>query len=153
MTLHPNNHAAPSSPDVLVVGESLVDIVTTTNGTTEHPGGSPANVAYGLGRLGVDTTLLTSIGGDRRGAVVEDHLARAGVRFLPGSRRPGRTATAAATLTAEGSARYDFDISWELPIATPIVIPRILHTGSIATFLAPGATAVRHSWNSHARNA
>lgn len=91
----------------------------------------------------MDTTLLTSIGGDRRGAVVENHLARAGVRVLPGSRRPGRTATATATLTAEGSARYDFDISWELPTATPIVIPRILHTGSIATFLAPGAAAVK----------
>ncbi|CAN7192279.1 PfkB family carbohydrate kinase [Arthrobacter sp. LjRoot14] len=143
MTAHPDDYPAASAPDVLVVGESLVDIVSTTNGTTEHPGGSPANVAYGLGCLGVDTTLLTSIGGDRRGVVVENHLARAGVRVLPGSRHPGRTATATATLTAEGSARYDFDIRWELPTAAPIVLPRIIHTGSIATFLAPGATAVR----------
>ena len=38
--------------DVMVVGEALIDVVTTSHDTVEHPGGSPANVAYGLGRLG-----------------------------------------------------------------------------------------------------
>ena len=37
--------------DVVVVGEALIDIVVSSQGTVEHPGGSPANVAYGLGRL------------------------------------------------------------------------------------------------------
>ena len=38
---------------VLVVGESLVDIVQRADGSTDrHPGGSPANVAIGLARLG-----------------------------------------------------------------------------------------------------
>jgi len=32
------------------VGEPLIDAVTSPEGTSEHPGGSPANVAYGLGR-------------------------------------------------------------------------------------------------------
>ncbi|WP_235036401.1 hypothetical protein [Arthrobacter sp. 18067] len=36
--------------EVMVVGESLVDIVVSASGSVEHPGGSPANVAYGLGR-------------------------------------------------------------------------------------------------------
>lgn len=142
--LKPHSSAAPSAnPDVIVIGEALVDVVTSPEGTVEHPGGSPANVAYGLGRLGVRAALLTSIGDDDRGAAIEAHLSSAGVVLLPGSRTPGRTASATATLAADGSATYDFDISWELPPVAPAFLPRVLHTGSIATFLAPGAAAVK----------
>jgi len=129
--------------DVMVVGEALVDIVVSPRGTVEHPGGSPANVAYGLGRLGVQTELLTSIGDDHYAAAIEGHLRSAGVRLLPGSRRQGTTATATAVLASDGSARYDFDLRWDLPRTAPAMLPKILHTGSIATFLAPGAAAVR----------
>ena len=39
-------------PDVLVIGEALVDVVrTAAGGTYSAPGGSPANVAVGLSRL------------------------------------------------------------------------------------------------------
>ncbi|MHC6593393.1 carbohydrate kinase family protein [Arthrobacter sp. C152] len=129
--------------DVVVVGEALVDIVVSPQGTVEHPGGSPANVAYGLGRLGADTALLTSIGDDHHAAAIERHLHSAGVRLLPGSRVRGGTATATAVLASDGSAHYDFDIRWDLPGIAPATLPRILHTGSIATFLAPGAAVVR----------
>ena len=41
---------------VVVIGELLVDIVHTPDGgTAEHVGGSPANVALGIARLGHDT--------------------------------------------------------------------------------------------------
>lgn len=129
--------------DVVVVGEALVDIVVSPQGTVEYPGGSPANVAYGLGRLGVPTGLLTSIADDHHGGAIEQHLGSAGVALLPGSRGSGRTATATATLASDGSARYDFDIDWDLPRTAPGSLPKILHTGSIATFLAPGAAVVR----------
>ena len=130
-------------PDVIVIGEALTDIVATSGGAVEHPGGSPMNVAYGLGRLGVGAALLTSIGDDDRGAAIEAHLAGAGVELLHGSKSQGRTASATATLAADGSARYDFDISWELLPVAPAFLPKVLHTGSIATFLAPGAAAVK----------
>ncbi|MFF1881934.1 carbohydrate kinase [Pseudarthrobacter sp. NPDC058196] len=137
-------HSGPAAGiDVMVVGEALVDIVVSPRGTVAHPGGSPANVAYGLGRLGVDTALLTSIGDDHYAAAIEDHLRSAGVRLLPGSRRQGTTATATAVLASDGSARYNFDIQWDLPRTAPATLPKVLHTGSIATFLAPGAAAVR----------
>ena len=129
--------------DVVVVGEALIDIVVSSRGTVEHPGGSPANVAYGLGRLNVPTALLTSIGDDHHGAAIERHLASAGVELLTAAGKPGRTATATATLASDGSARYDFDIRWEPPAFAPVSLPEILHTGSIATFLQPGASAVR----------
>ncbi|AXJ08656.1 carbohydrate kinase [Arthrobacter sp. PM3] len=139
-------HAAAdpaSGNDVLVIGEALVDIVVSPRGTVEHPGGSPANVAYGLGRLGADTALLTSIGDDHHATAIEKHLRGAGVSLLPGSKGRGRTATATAVLASDGSAQYDFDIRWDLPRIAPATLPKVLHTGSIATFLAPGAAAVR----------
>jgi fructokinase len=139
-------HAAAdpaSGNDVLVIGEALVDIVVSPRGTVEHPGGSPANVAYGLGRLGADTALLTSIGDDHHAVAIEKHLRGAGVSLLPGSKGRGRTATATAVLASDGSAQYDFDIRWDLPRIAPATLPKVLHTGSIATFLAPGAAAVR----------
>ena len=102
------------TPDVVVIGEALVDVVFTSEGIIEHPGGSPMNVAYGLGRLGVPTALLTSLGDDLRGAAIEAHLRSAGVGLLPGSKSAARTASATATIAADGSASYDFDISWEL---------------------------------------
>ena len=152
MTLHerttmPQLHVPVSqaeTPEVMVIGEALVDVVTTSEGTIEHPGGSPANVAYGLGRLEVRTALLTSIGDDERGGAIERHLSSAGVALLPGSRSQGRTASATATLAADGSASYDFDIAWELGPVTPAYLPKVLHTGSIASFLDPGAGVVKH---------
>ncbi|MFE4226572.1 carbohydrate kinase [Arthrobacter sp. NPDC056886] len=134
----------PQHPlDVMVVGEALIDVVTTSHDTVEHPGGSPANVAYGLGRLGVTTGLLTAIAPDARGDSIENHLRSAGVILLPGSKSLTRTASATATLEPDGSARYDFDITWDLALVAPACVPKILHTGSIATFLKPGAGAVR----------
>jgi fructokinase len=136
-------HDTHRALDVTVVGEALTDVVTTLRGRVEHPGGSPANVAYGLGRLGVTTGLLTAIAPDARGTAIENHLRSAGVILLPGSKSLTRTASATATLEADGSARYEFDISWDLAPTPPAYFPKILHTGSIATFLSPGATAVK----------
>ncbi|MCF3139741.1 MULTISPECIES: carbohydrate kinase family protein [Micrococcaceae] len=134
---------APEPLDVVVVGEALIDIVQSADGVAEYPGGSPANVAYGLGRLDVKAGLLTAIGRDERGDAIAAHLQSAGVVLLPGSKSLQETATATARIAADGSATYTFDIDWALaPVALPYA-PRILHTGSIATFLEPGAGVVR----------
>ncbi|QCB98567.1 carbohydrate kinase [Arthrobacter sp. PAMC25564] len=136
-------HDAHQMLDVMVVGEALIDVVTTSHDKVEHPGGSPANVAYGLGRLGVATGLLTAIAQDARGTSIENHLRSAGVILLPGSKSLTRTASATATLEPDGSAKYDFDITWDLAPTAPAYFPKILHTGSIATFLNPGAGTVK----------
>ena len=48
---------------VLVVGEALIDAVVKGGEITgEHVGGSPANVAFGVGALGHDVSLATWIG-------------------------------------------------------------------------------------------
>ncbi|MEK8226917.1 PfkB family carbohydrate kinase [Oerskovia sp. M15] len=53
------------APHVLVVGEALIDEVQRADGTVDdHPGGSPANVALTLGRLGRETSLAAHLGQD-----------------------------------------------------------------------------------------
>ena len=52
-----------------------------------------------------------------------------------------RTSTARARLQADGSAEYDFDLSWNPPAADPSSATHV-HTGSIALFLEPGGSAV-----------
>ena len=56
------------APRVLVVGEALIDVVHRADGTIdENPGGSPANVALTLGRLGDRPVLVTALGDWRVG--------------------------------------------------------------------------------------
>ena len=53
-----------------------------------------------------------------------------------------RTPTALATLDANGSAQYVFDIDWQLAGTPEVAPPLVAHTGSIATVLEPGCRAV-----------
>lgn len=129
--------------DVLVIGEALVDIVSSGEGSAvEHPGGSPANVALGLARLGRRTSLLTRIGDDVRGRAIVDHLEGSGVGIVEGSLTSAPTSSATATVDAQGIASYEFDLNWALPDAIDISRAQALHTGSIAAFLPPGGDAV-----------
>ncbi len=129
--------------DVLVVGEALVDIVERLDGSrAEHPGGSPANVALGLARLGRRANLLTRIGRDDRGESIRRHLEASGVILVEGSVTDDRTSTATARLDARGVAAYDFDLDWHLDGVPDVTAYTALHTGSIAAFLAPGGDTV-----------
>ncbi len=127
----------------LVVGEALVDEVRTADGTvTAHPGGSPANVAIGLGRLGREVELLTWLGSDVYGTLVADHVEATGVRLAPGSTGAASTSVATAVLDAAGAATYQFDLEWQLPAADASPGAVVVHTGSIAAVLEPGASRV-----------
>ncbi|MFV9424141.1 PfkB family carbohydrate kinase [Microbacterium sp. S1037] len=128
--------------DVAVLGEALVDIVTTAAGASERPGGSPANVSVALGRLGRDATLVARVADDERGAALNAWLSASGVDLVTAG-TPERTATARATIGENGNATYDFDIDWVLPSPVEIPAARIFHTGSVAATLAPGADEVR----------
>ncbi|HEX5858581.1 MAG TPA: carbohydrate kinase [Microbacterium sp.] len=128
-----------AGPDarVVVVGEALVDIVHRADGTVdEAPGGSPANVALTLGRLGRSPRLLTRLADDAHGRAVRAWLEASGVA-VDAVDAP-RTATATAHLDAAGAATYDFDIEWALGAAS-IADADVLHVGSVAALLEPGA--------------
>ncbi|HCX86051.1 MAG TPA: carbohydrate kinase [Micrococcales bacterium] len=124
----------------LVIGEALVDIVQRPGAEPEvYPGGSPANVAIGLARLGRDVQLLTWLGEDKYGDQVRHHLESSRVRIASGSQRAERTSTAAATIADDGSATYDFDLTIDYPdhqVADDVVV---VHLGSIGAVLQPGA--------------
>ena len=129
-------------PSILVMGEALIDVVTRGGKVDEYVGGSPANVAFGLGRLGHDVALATWIGDDRRGKRIARACRRADVKLVAGSDRAPRTSVANAEIDAEGHATYHFDLTWVLP-----TLPRIgevdhVHTGSIAATLEPGGGQV-----------
>ena len=131
-----------SKPSILVMGEALVDVVTRGDDVDEHVGGSPANVAFGLGRLGHDVALATWIGADRRGKRIARACRRADVELVPGSDKAPRTSVANAEIDAEGHATYNFDLTWVLPTLPHISEVDHVHTGSIAATLEPGGTQV-----------
>jgi fructokinase len=126
----------------LVIGEALIDIVERDGvARGEHVGGSPLNVAIGLGRLGRDVDFLTHIGRDDRGKLIVDYVKASGVQLVSGSTDAQRTPTALARLDAGGAANYVFDIEWALSGTAEVAPPLVAHTGSIAAFLDPGCLA------------
>jgi fructokinase len=128
----------------VVIGEALVDLVGQRGSRTlvAHPGGSPANVALGLARLGDPVTLMTRLGRDAFGEMISSHLQESGVRVDAGPDDGVKTSLAVASL-AGGIATYDFRIEWDLGTLAPLPVEtRCLHTGSLATVLEPGKTDV-----------
>ena len=126
---------------LLVVGESLVDVVERPDGTrNEHAGGSPANVAVGLGRVGLEVTLATTLADDAYGELIRWHLAESRVDVLASAAE--RTSSAVARLDQHGAATYEFDVSWDPGPIKPHEPPIAVHTGSIAAVLDPGAAEV-----------
>ncbi|MFD4947699.1 carbohydrate kinase [Streptomyces sp. NPDC058239] len=128
--------------DMLVIGECVADIVRLPGAPDQvHPGGSPANVAYGLARLGHSATLLTQLGPDAEGQLIKEHLAAAGLEVrTDGATAP--TPSAAVTLDGGGRAAYTFEITWTLASVTLDRPPHHVHTGSIASVMEPGAATV-----------
>ena len=128
---------------VLVVGEALIDIVQRPDGSTvEHVGGSAANVAVAMARLGRPVQFLTAYGDDERGAVLARHLNQSAVGLVGDPHSLERTATALASIAPDGGASYTFDIDWRLG-AIPDLSPVVVHTCSIGAVLEPGASDVR----------
>jgi fructokinase len=128
---------------VLVVGESLVDVVRTLSGNLhEYAGGSAANVAVALARLGRPTRLATSFAADHHGEMIAAHLERAGVTLACDPAAVDHTSTAQATIGTAGAASYTFDIDWRLLPVPDDEEPLVAHTCSLGAVLLPGADDV-----------
>ena len=128
---------------MLVVGESLVDVIRTADGTTTRmPGGSAANVAVALARLGRRTALATSWANDENGRLLGSHLTANGVSLASDPVLLQETSTALATIGADGSATYSFAVDWQ--VGPPEgVHPAAIHVCSLGAVLPPGADDVR----------
>lgn len=148
-----------TSPGVVAVaGEALVDVVPApAEGYWElAPGGSPANVAVGLARLGVPARMLARLADDLLGRRLRAHLDDNGVDLAHVVRAHEPSSLALVEIAEDGQARYDFRISgtadWQWtpaeltgaldpdPGGPPVVA---VHSGSLALTTAPGADALR----------
>lgn len=129
-----------------VIGEGLVDVVQRPTGIEAHVGGSPLNVAVGLARLSHAVQFIGRYGRDAYGDSVAAHLRSSSV-MVPQGPDSLPTSVATALIDDDGAATYTFDLAWELPgliERLPFMLQgtTLLHTGSIATMLAPGAAEV-----------
>ncbi|CEA07145.1 2-dehydro-3-deoxygluconokinase [Arthrobacter saudimassiliensis] len=133
-----------------VIGEALVDeVVSDTAPRRSHPGGSPLNVAVGAARLGRPVQFIGRWGSDANGALIAEHL-RGNSVLTPGPADGLPTSVATATLDPAGGARYTFDLQWQLPnlvadLPQLLEGTTMLHTGSIAAMLMPGARDVERA--------
>ncbi len=131
---------------IAVVGECLVDLIPDGAGRyVAHPGGSPANTAVALARLGTPVLMLARLSGDEPGQLLRAHLAGNDVDLSRVVSTADPSGLAVVTRDSGGSASYRFaldgaaDWQWTANELGPLPEgTRALHTGSLALATAPG---------------
>jgi fructokinase len=133
-----------------VVGEVLIDLIPNGNERLAVVGGGPANTAKALASLGVKTYFIDGISNDKYGQMAKAELLSANVLldYAQYSNKP--TCTAKVTLASSGSASYEFIIEdtstfdfSDLWLPEPQSLkPSILHIGTLATVIEPGASVL-----------
>jgi fructokinase len=138
-----------TSPDVIVAGEALIDVVAAPDGRIEaRPGGGPFNTARTLGRLEVPVAFLGSLAEDRFGRQLRAALEADGVSLEPAVTSALPTTLAVAEIDPEGAATYRFyaegTSAGDLPAgaALPEEAPWGLHLGTLGLVLEPMAASL-----------
>lgn len=108
-------------------------------------GGGPANTAKAVARLGYQTYFVGGISNDEYGRAIERELTDSGVNLSTVFRGELPTALAIATIDSNGIAKYDFKLEGTSSFAfheswLPLGEPDVIHVGSVATLLEPGAS-------------
>lgn len=148
---------------ITVAGEVLIDLVDQGGGCYQaYNGGSGANVAVGLGRLGVPCSMLARISGDQLGRQLEANLAGNGVSLRDVAPAAEPTTLALASLDEAGRAVYSFyangtaDWQWQAAELPGELAPDVtaLHAVSLVLAMPPGASALEELLAAeHARGA
>lgn len=94
--------------DAVVIGDALIDEIHDDGGVRELVGGAALNVAVGLRRLGVSTTLIAMVGDDEAGAHIREYLADHDVRLVS-SESPHGSSRAVVQRDANGEPTYVFN--------------------------------------------
>jgi fructokinase len=143
--------------DVVALGEALVDLLPSQPGPlaevpsfSRHAGGSPANVAIGVARLGGRSAFVGTVGDDPFGAFLRQALTAEGVdtRALV-AQRGGKTGVAFVSLDAKGSpsffspggGRADLMLSAAETALAPTEDARFLHMGTLILSGEPSGPA------------
>jgi fructokinase len=138
------------SDQVWVAGEVLIDLIPNGSNYVAVVGGGPANTAKVLSNLGVKTYFIDGISNDEYGqmAKAEFYLANVLLDYAQYSNKP--TCTAKVKLSSSGSASYEFviedtatfDFSDEWLPNPQRLKPSLLHIGTLATVIEPGASVL-----------
>ncbi|MDQ4077379.1 MAG: PfkB family carbohydrate kinase [Chloroflexota bacterium] len=149
-------------PDVIALGELLIDFVSTASGVSlaaapafkKAPGGAPANVAVGLAKLGVSSGFMGKVGDDPFGYFLSDTLSKhkVDVSALLHSNE-ARTALAFVSLRADGERDFMFyrhpsaDMLYRSDEVDTSYIreAKIFHFGSISLIGEPSRSATLHA--------
>jgi len=129
-----------------VIGEALIDLIpVATGGSTAMAGGGPANTAKALARLGYSTFFIGGLSSDLFGKMIEEELEESGVNLSLAYRGDRATALAIASIDEKGLASYKFELEGSSSFAfdsswLPGGEPGVIHIGSVATLLEPGAS-------------
>jgi len=135
---------------VWVVGEVLIDLIPDGSDRTPIVGGGPANTAKALSKLGIDAQFIDGVSTDDYGQMAKNELVASDVKldYVKYSDKP--TCLAIVSLNNSGSASYEFVIDntatfhftsdW-LP-NPQTERPSLLHIGTLATVIEPGASVL-----------
>lgn len=136
---------------VTVIGEALIDLVAVDahGGYQARPGGSPYNIAVGLARLGVPTSLLARLADDAFGRQLRRHAQAEGVDLGCAPRAAEPTTLAVVSIDDAAQATYDFYLEgtadWQWTEAETAGLPAdtaVLHFGSLASWTPPGSERI-----------
>jgi len=139
---------------IWVCGEVLIDLIPGADGVrVGHVGGGPANTAKALARLGRDVQFIDGISTDADGVAARKALLEDAVKLDLALTSDKPTCLAIVSLAANGGASYefkiagtatfDFSLDW-LPDPSRYK-PNVLHIGTLATVIQPGAD-VLYDW-------
>ena len=135
---------------VWVAGEVLIDLIPEGADRKPIVGGGPANTAKALSKLGIATQFIDGISTDDYGQMAKGELVASDVKldYVKYSDKP--TCLAIVSLSESGSASYefvientatfDFNFAW-LP-NPQTERPALLHIGTLATAIEPGASVL-----------
>ena len=135
---------------VWVAGEVLIDLIPEGADRKPIVGGGPANTAKVLSKLGIDTQFIDGISTDEYGQMAKGELVSAGVKLDYAKYSDKPTCLAIVSLSDSGSASYefvientatfDFNLNWLPNLQTER--PALLHIGTLATAIEPGASVL-----------
>ena len=126
---------------IWVIGEALIDLLP---GEIPIVGGGPANTAKALSNLGINTSFVGGISADNYGKMIESELNSFDVDLRSVNRSALPTAVAKVLIDDAGFATYQFNLgetaTFDFGEWLPQGTPKVLHIGSLATVVEPGAT-------------
>ncbi|MEM6769302.1 MAG: carbohydrate kinase, partial [Bacteroidota bacterium] len=143
------------TPEIICIGELLLDLISldyaedfrAADKYQRLPGGSPANLAMNLARLGRAAALIATVGQDDAGKLLIDAVAKAGVQTEHIARHSDPTTLILVTKSKtvsdfEPYRMADYQISADQLPEAYLASAKIVHTTAFALSKEPARTNI-----------